>query len=268
MNKMSKTKQPRGPLANAGKKPTDTGNTGKKKFERILKNKYWVAGIVLGLIAVTILLVITINMFGHPSQKANSALASTAPTTALGSASGIQTVAKEGNTFDALKDVVVIEMKDGGIIKLELYPDKAPITVANFVKLVNSDFYNGLKFHRVMKGFMIQGGDPKGNGTGGSSTKIKGEFSNNGVNNTLSHTRGVISMARSTGMNTASSQFFIMHKDTKSLDGDYAAFGKVIEGMDVVDAIANVKCDMSNPQSPVPLVDQIMKDVRIETRIA
>lgn len=135
-------------------------------------------------------------------------------------------------------NIAVIDVKDYGTITVELYPDVAPITVANFKKLVNEHFYDGLTFHRIINGFMIQGGDPLGNGTGGSDENIKGEFANNGVANNLSHTRGVISMARSMDFNSASSQFFIMHQDTPSLDGQYAAFGMVTDGMDVVDKIA------------------------------
>ena len=133
---------------------------------------------------------------------------------------------------------VLITVKDYGNIKLELDADNSPITVTNFVNLVNEKFYDGLTFHRIIKGFMIQGGDPKHNGTGGSSKTIKGEFSENGITNNLSHKRGVISMARSNDMNSASSQFFIVHEDSTFLDGKYAAFGKVTEGMDVVDKIA------------------------------
>ena len=155
--------------------------------------------------------------------------------------------------------MVQIEMDNGGIIKLELYPDIAPITVANFEKLVKEGFYDGLIFHRVIKNFMIQGGDPTGTGMGGSSENIKGEFASNGVKNSLSHTRGVISMARSQNKNSASSQFFICHADAKYLDGDYAAFGKVIEGMDVVDEIAGVKTNFSDK----PLVDVVMKSITI-----
>lgn len=130
-----------------------------------------------------------------------------------------------------------ITVKDYGKITVELYPEIAPITVANFEKLVNEGFYNGLTFHRIISGFMIQGGDPKGNGTGGSKEEIKGEFAANGVENNISHTRGTISMARSQNYNSASSQFFIMHKDALYLDKQYAAFGKVLEGMEVVDKI-------------------------------
>lgn len=142
-----------------------------------------------------------------------------------------------GNT--SREDFVYVEMevRDFGTIELELDPNVAPITVENFVSLVNKGFYNGLTFHRIIQGFMIQGGDPLGNGTGGSGKTIRGEFENNGVHNSLSHKRGVISMARSNDANSASSQFFIVHQDSPHLDGSYAAFGKVIKGMDVVDKI-------------------------------
>ena len=150
-------------------------------------------------------------------------------------------------------DPVHVEMsvKDFGVIQLELYPDIAPITVANFVSLAEDGFYDGLTFHRIISGFMIQGGDPNGDGTGGSGEEIKGEFSANGVENTLSHTRGVISMARSQLYDSASSQFFIMHQDTPRLDGQYAAFGKVTEGMDVVDKIASVEVDPEDGSTPI-----------------
>lgn len=131
-----------------------------------------------------------------------------------------------------------ITVENYGEIKLELDGDTAPITTENFINLAKSGFYDGLTFHRIISGFMIQGGDPKGNGTGGSDKTIKGEFSNNGVKNNISHKRGVISMARSQDMNSASSQFFIMHKDADYLDGSYAAFGHVTEGMDIVDKLA------------------------------
>lgn len=140
-------------------------------------------------------------------------------------------IAKLGNT-------AVIDVKDYGKITVELKPEIAPITVENFKKLVSEKFYDGLTFHRIMEGFMIQGGDPLGNGTGGSSETIKGEFSQNGFENNLSHTRGVISMARSNNPDSASSQFFIVHEDSTFLDGQYAAFGVVTDGMDVVDKIA------------------------------
>ena len=156
--------------------------------------------------------------------------------------------------------MVIIELENGKRIKLELYPEIAPETVANFEKLVNKGFYNGLTFHRVIYGFMIQGGCPHGNGTGNSGEHIRGEFAANGFKNDLKHTRGVISMARAADPNSASCQFFIMHKDAPHLDGSYAAFGKVIEGMDAVDEIAETETDYSDkPRTPV-----IMKKVWIE----
>lgn len=156
--------------------------------------------------------------------------------------------------------MVVIEMENGKKIKLELYPDKAPITVENFLKLVGEGFYDGLIFHRVIKDFMIQGGDPEGTGMGGAKDKIKGEFLMNGVPNSLSHQRGVISMARAQNPNSASSQFFIVHKDSTFLDGQYAAFGRVTEGMDAVDEIAETATDYNDR----PRTDIRMKRVYIE----
>ena len=150
-------------------------------------------------------------------------------------------------------------MENGGIIDIELYEDKAPITCANFKKLVEGGFYDGLIFHRVIAGFMVQGGDPTGTGCGGSDQNIKGEFAANGVRNDISHVRGVISMARSQNMNSASSQFFIMHADGKFLDGQYAAFGKVVSGIEVVDEIAGVKTDFRDR----PVIDMRMKKVSL-----
>ena len=155
--------------------------------------------------------------------------------------------------------MVQIEMEDGGIIKIQLYPAVAPITCANFEKLVKEGFYDGLIFHRVINGFMIQGGDPTGTGKGGSKETIKGEFAHNGVTNNLSHTRGTISMARTNVKDSASSQFFICHEDATFLDGDYAAFGCVTEGMDVVDRIASVDTDMRDK----PIREQKMKKVTL-----
>ena len=143
----------------------------------------------------------------------------------------------EKNMYLTGKHKAEITVKDYGTIKIEIDADVAPITVTNFVNLVNDGFYNGLTFHRIISGFMIQGGDPNGNGTGGSNREIKGEFLANGVENNISHTRGTISMARAQDYDSASSQFFIVHKDSKFLDGQYAAFGKVLEGMEVVDKI-------------------------------
>lgn len=158
--------------------------------------------------------------------------------------------------------IVTIEMADGKVIKAELYPDKAPNTVNNFISLANSGFYDGLIFHRVICGFMIQGGDPAGVGTGGPGYRIKGEFALNGfTNNDVKHSRGVLSMARAMSPNSAGSQFFIMHKNASHLDGQYAAFGKVIEGIEAVDAIASVETDWNDkPNTP-----QVMKKVTVET---
>ena len=149
---------------------------------------------------------------------------------------------------------VLIKVKNLGEMKLELFPSVAPITVKNFLDLVEQNFYKGIIFHRVIKGFMIQGGDPTGTGMGGSKNKIKGEFSSNGVKNDLSHERGVISMARTQIPDSASSQFFIMHEDAPHLDGSYAAFGITTKGFDVIDKIANVKTDFRDrPLSPVKM---------------
>ncbi len=156
--------------------------------------------------------------------------------------------------------MVTIEMQNGKKIKIELYPEIAPITCKNFEKLVKDGFYDGLTFHRIIPGFMIQGGCPLGNGTGGPGWNIKGEFSSNGVKNDLKHTRGVISMARSMMPDSAGSQFFIMHEDAPHLDGQYAAFGKVVEGIEVVDEIAEVSTNYND----MPLEPQVMKKVTIE----
>jgi len=156
--------------------------------------------------------------------------------------------------------IVNIKMKDGGEIKCELYPDIAPISTENFLKLAGQGFYNGLTFHRVIPGFMIQGGCPKGDGTGGPGYTIKGEFSGNGVKNDLRHTRGVLSMARAMDPNSAGSQFFIMHEDAPHLDGSYAAFGKVISGMDVVDRIASVRTDYMD----MPLEPQVIEIMEVQ----
>ncbi len=157
--------------------------------------------------------------------------------------------------------VVTFTMENGDTIKAELYPDIAPISVNNFISLIQKNFYDGLIFHRVIKGFMIQGGDPEGTGCGGPGYSIKGEFSQNGVENDLKHTKGVLSMARSMSPNSAGSQFFIMHKDSPHLDGAYAAFGKVTEGMDAVNKIAETATDYNDR----PLKDQRIKNVTVET---
>ena len=161
----------------------------------------------------------------------------------------------------AQNPVVTITMANGDVMKAELYPEIAPNTVNNFISLIKKNFYDGLIFHRVISGFMLQGGDPEGTGMGGPGYDIKGEFSSNGFKNELKHTEGVLSMARSMMPDSAGSQFFIMHKKAPHLDGDYAAFGKVIEGMDIVNKIAEVDTDWNDR----PKEDQVMKTVTVET---
>ncbi len=158
--------------------------------------------------------------------------------------------------------IVTITMENGDVMKAELYPEIAPNTVNNFISLINHNFYDGVIFHRVIKGFMLQGGDPDGTGMGGPGYSIKGEFTSNGFKNDLKHDPGVLSMARTMFPDSAGSQFFIMHKDAKHLDGQYAAFGKVIEGMDEVDRIATVATDFSDR----PLDEEKMESVRVDTQ--
>ncbi len=157
--------------------------------------------------------------------------------------------------------IVTITMRNGDVMKAELYPEIAPNTVNNFISLINKGFYNGLTFHRVIRDFMLQGGCPDGNGMGGPGYTIKGEFAHNGFKNDLKHTEGVLSMARSMMPNSAGSQFFIMHKAAPHLDGEYAAFGKIIEGMDVVNKIA---AEQTNPNDR-PIIPQVMQSVTVET---
>lgn len=161
----------------------------------------------------------------------------------------------------AQNPIVTFTMADGGVIKAELYPETAPVSVNNFISLIQKNFYDGLIFHRVIRGFMIQGGDPNGTGTGGPGYSIPGEFAINGFENNLNHTEGVLSMARSMHPDSAGSQFFIMHKTSPHLDGQYAAFGKVVEGMDVVNKIAETATDYSDK----PLEDQVMQTVTVDT---
>ena len=159
------------------------------------------------------------------------------------------------------RPVATIGMANGDVMRLELYPDVAPNTVANFIELANAGFYDGLIFHRVIPGFMIQGGDPTGTGMGGPGYSIKGEFSGNGFENDLSHERGVISMARAMDPDSAGSQFFIMHADYPPLDGQYAAFGRVIEGIEAVDHVAETQTDANDR----PVEDQVIQSIRVET---
>ncbi len=170
-----------------------------------------------------------------------------------------ETTTTEEGTMN--KPIATITMKDGSVMKLELYPDVAPNTVKNFISLANSGFYDGLTFHRIIAGFMIQGGDPLGNGMGGPDYSIKGEFASNGFENNLNHTRGVISMARAMNPDSAGSQFFIMHADAPHLDGSYAAFGMLIEGFTVLDKIAMSKTDRND----APLEPVVIDTIRVET---
>lgn len=187
--------------------------------------------------------VASLCLAGCGSGASGAASTSAASTSAVPSSSASSCVTSSSGEYASGTHHATIEVEGYGAIKLELDADVAPVTVANFAKLAGEGFYDGLTFHRIIEGFMVQGGDPNGNGTGGSDEKIVGEFSDNGHPNSISHVRGTISMARSQAYNSASSQFFIMQADTPSLDGQYAAFGHVTEGMDVVDAM----CEAARP---------------------
>lgn len=182
-----------------------------------------------------------------------------------GSKSTDSSSSETANYSNAANPVAEIVMSDGGVIKVELYPEAAPNTVNNFISLANSGFYDGLTFHRIIPGFMIQGGDPSGDGTGGPEYSIAGEFEDNGFENGLKHTRGVISMARAQSYDSAGSQFFIMVADTQSLDGQYAAFGKVTEGMEVVDRIVGAERDSRDkPKEPI-VMTKVTVDLKGKT---
>ena len=203
-----------------------------------MKKSYIIIGIIVALVIVAIV------CFAIYNNRIKDNTNTVEPTSQEENNTEQNIVSNEENEESEVNDMyssgthhAQIVVKDYGTISLELYADIAPITVSNFAKLVNEGFYDGLTFHRIIKGFMIQGGDPLGNGTGGSDENIKGEFAMNGVQNSISHVRGTISMARATSYNSASSQFFIMQEDTPSLDGQYAAFGKVTDGIEIVDKI-------------------------------
>lgn len=203
-----------------------------------MKKSYIIIGIIIALVIVAIV------CFAIYNNRIKDNTNTVEPTSQEENNTEQNIVSNEENEESEVNDMyssgthhAQIVVKDYGTISLELYADIAPITVSNFAKLVNDGFYDGLTFHRIIEGFMIQGGDPLGNGTGGSDENIKGEFAMNGVQNSISHVRGTISMARSTSYNSASSQFFIMQEDTPSLDGLYAAFGKVTDGIEIVDKI-------------------------------
>ena len=203
-----------------------------------MKKSYIIIGIIVALVIVAIV------CFAIYNNRIKDNTKTVEPTSQEENNTEQNIVSNEENEESEVNDMyssgthhAQIVVKDYGTISLELYADIAPITVSNFAKLVNDGFYDGLTFHRIIEGFMIQGGDPLGNGTGGSDENIKGEFAMNGVQNSISHVRGTISMARATSYNSASSQFFIMQEDTPSLDGQYAAFGKVTDGIEIVDKI-------------------------------
>ena len=225
------------------------------------------------IIALIAALCLALTVFAACGKKAGTTENETQPAGAVdnggaseasGSADG-QNKDAEQTGSGGNNPVATIEMENGGVIKVELYPDVAPNTVKNFISLANSGFYDGTIFHRVIPGFMIQGGDPSGNGTGGPGYTIPGEFTANGFDNELSHTRGVISMGRKgnqvAGFDTAGCQFFICVADCDWLDGQYASFGKVLEGMDVADAVVSAERDGNDK----PLTDQVMKSVTVET---
>ncbi|OWR33120.1 peptidylprolyl isomerase [Saccharibacillus sp. O23] len=218
------------------------------------------AGSRTALAALLMLMLILLSACGKSAPQP----ASTAGTDTPASTQAETPAAADTTEAGDKNPIVTIEMDNGGIIKLELYPDVAPNTVNNFVSLVKSGFYDGLTFHRIVPGFVIQGGDPDGTGAGGPGYAIKGEFTENGVNNTLKHTTGVLSMARTGDPDSAGSQFFIMLADQPSLDGQYATFGKVLEGMEVVNAIAALPTDANG--KPGSNEGATMKKVTVDTR--
>lgn len=204
-------------------------------------------------------LALLVFLTGCGSKPEPSGTASAAPSPSPSAQTGAGP-AERTPSETASHPVVTIEMQDGGVIKAELYPEVAPNTVNNFISLINKGFYNGLIFHRVIPGFMIQGGDPDGTGSGGPGYSIKGEFASNGFPNGLKHTRGVLSMARTQAPDSAGSQFFIMTDEASHLDGDYAAFGKVTEGLDVVDAIAGLPRDSNDRPVNPPVIRKMTVD--------
>lgn len=251
----------------------DNGKLTRRQQAELIVRKRIIRTIVTATIAVALFIAIVALVYNASnktttttSAAATATALTTAATTAATTADAAATAGEITKNSDYARDddpIATITMADGGVITVELYPAAAPNTVANFVELANSGFYDGLTFHRVMSGFMIQGGDPNGDGTGGPGYSIAGEFTENGVDNKLTHTRGVISMARtSTGYDTAGSQFFIMHADATYLDGQYAAFGEVTSGMDVVDQIASVETDANNK----PLTDVVIQSIRVDTK--
>lgn len=220
---------------NNSNKKTTKPTFKKKQNEETNKKSVIIISVIAGVIvlALIVLGIFAISMSGNNSSNTTATTSAVTETTVANEASYLDTADISG------KHHAEIDIKDYGKISVELDADSAPISVQNFMNLANDGFYDGLTFHRIIKDFMMQGGDPLGTGNGGSNQNIKGEFSNNGVDNKLSNTRGAIAMARSSDYNSASSQFFIVHKDSPHLDGDYAVFGYVTDGMDIVDEICN-----------------------------
>lgn len=264
------SKAPQNPNNTVYYKKSNYNNVQVKKkniFEKFKSNKY-AKFYILGLVVLILSLILVLSFSGileggkkDNTSGSNSLISSNTSNTSNSSNNSSVKDGTKIDGFDSKTQVVAIEMEDGGIMRLEMYPDKAPISVANFIGLVKDGFYSGLKFHRIIPGFMIQGGDSAG--TGKTAKSIKGEFRQNGVNtNDILHVKGIISMARTSVMDSASSQFFLMHATSPHLDGAYAAFGKVIEGLDVIDKIAVVARDSSDK----PLVPQVIKEMRIENR--
>ena len=210
-------------------------------------NKKIIIGIIIATIVIGIISILIFKVISNNTEKSKTTSDNIYEDLEIESENETKNSEEERDMYSTGKHHAKIEIQNYGVIELELDADIAPITVDNFAKLVNEGFYDGLTFHRIIDGFMIQGGDPLGNGTGGSDEEIKGEFSANGVKNSISHERGVISMARSSNFNSASSQFFIVHEDSKFLDGQYAGFGKVTSGIEVVDKICeDVKVEDTN----------------------
>lgn len=241
----------------------DKGNLTRRQQAQLIVRRRIIRTVIMATAAVALFIAIVAVVYNANNKAASVNAAATAAPTAAASADSTSAAVAQNSDYARDDDpIATITMEDGGVITVELYPAAAPNTVANFVELANSGFYNGLTFHRVISGFMIQGGDPDGNGTGGPGFSIKGEFSANGVDNQLTHSRGVISMARANGYDTAGSQFFIMHADATNLDGQYAAFGAVTSGMDEVDKIASVKTDANDK----PVLDVVIKSITVDTK--
>ena len=241
-------------------KNNNTANMTRKQREAYEAQQKMKKALIIAAAAVVLFIAIVAIVY-FASQDKNDTGSTSA--TSTGTTETVEMNAVSTSEYAQETDpIVTITMEDGDQIVLQLYPAAAPNTVANFVELAQSGYYDGLTFHRVISGFMVQGGDPDGNGTGGPGYSIKGEFANNGHENNISHTRGVISMARANDPDSAGSQFFIMHADASYLDGQYAAFGEVLSGIEVVDEIAAVSTDSNDK----PLEDVVIKSITVDTK--